>query len=51
MTPIYQKALKNGENVQLHGWVYDINEGFLKDLNIDIKKEFKDYDLFKYRFD
>lgn len=51
MTTIYQKALKKGENVQIHGWVYDISEGYLKDLNIDLKKDFKEYEIFKYRFD
>jgi carbonic anhydrase len=51
MTSIVQKALKKGANIQVHGWVYDISEGFLKDLNIDVKKDFKEYDTFKYRFD
>ncbi|HVD98773.1 MAG TPA: SulP family inorganic anion transporter [Cytophagaceae bacterium] len=51
MTTIYQKALKQGQNIQLHGWVYDISEGYLRDLNIDVKKEFKEYELFKYRFE
>jgi carbonic anhydrase len=51
MSTIYQKALKKGENVQLHGWVYDISKGFIKDLDIDVKKDFKEYEIFKYRFD
>jgi len=41
MTTIYQKALKKGENIQLHGWVYDISKGHIKDLDIDLKKDFK----------
>ncbi|HSZ24384.1 MAG TPA: SulP family inorganic anion transporter [Cytophagaceae bacterium] len=51
MTTIYQKAIKKGENIQLHGWVYDISKGYIKDLDINIKKDFKDYEIFKYRFD
>jgi carbonic anhydrase len=51
MTTIYQKAIKKGENIQLHGWVYDISKGHIKDLDINIKKDFKDYEIFKYRFD
>ncbi len=51
MTTIYQKAIKKGENVQLHGWVYDMSKGSIKDLDINVKKDFKDYDIFKYRFD
>jgi carbonic anhydrase len=51
MSSIYQKALKKGENVQIHGWVYDISEGYLKDLKIDLKKDFRAYEIFKYRFD
>ncbi len=51
MTTIYQKALKKGENVQIHGWVYDIGQGYIKDLDINIKRDFKEYNIFKYRFD
>ena len=51
MTSIYQKAIRKGESIKLHGWVYDISKGYLQDLDIDVKKEFKEYDIFKYRFD
>ncbi len=33
-TPIVQKAWKSTEHLCVHGWVYDINTGKLKDLNI-----------------
>ena len=49
MTPYIQEAMKNGQGIQVHGWVYDLKDGLLKDLNVDVENEFKDYAL--YRFD
>ena len=50
MTTIVQRAWKKRENIQVHGWVYDISEGILKDLDINVKKEFHEYEIFKYKF-
>ncbi len=33
-TSVLQKAIRNGTAPQIHGWVYDLNEGLLKDLKI-----------------
>ncbi|MES2691387.1 MAG: carbonic anhydrase [Bacteroidota bacterium] len=49
MTSIVQKAWLNKQELQIHGWVYDIKKGFINDLNIDVEKEFKDFDLYKYK--
>ncbi|TGL73807.1 carbonic anhydrase [Leptospira yasudae] len=51
MTTIVQNAWARGNDLQLHGWVYDIKEGKILDLHIDIDKDFRDYDIFRYQFE
>jgi carbonic anhydrase len=36
-TSIVQNAWQNGQPLHLHGWVYDINDGIIKDLDVTIK--------------
>jgi carbonic anhydrase len=36
-TSILQNAWETGQQVHLHGWVYDIKDGFVKDLEITLK--------------
>jgi carbonic anhydrase len=36
-TSIVQNAWKNEQPLHLHGWVYDINDGIIKDLDVTIK--------------
>lgn len=49
-TSIVQKAWHQDAKVHVHGWVYDIREGFIKDLEVDILKNFEEYEeIYKYR--
>jgi len=34
-TPIIQSAWKRGKDVRIHGWVYGLNDGLLRDLDCD----------------
>jgi carbonic anhydrase len=47
MTSIIQKAWDKGDRPHVHGWVYDIHEGLIIDLNVDVHKEFPAYDIYK----
>jgi len=34
-TSIVQNAWKNGQQLWIHGWVYSINDGLVKDLEVN----------------
>lgn len=36
-TSIVQNAWKNNQPLHLHGWVYDVNDGIIKDLGVNFK--------------
>jgi carbonic anhydrase len=48
MTGIMQEAWARKQQVEVHGWVYDINEGFLRDLNINFHKDLNARDIYWY---
>jgi carbonic anhydrase len=50
-TPIIQRQWKQGNNVEVHGWVYDISEGYLKDLDIDVRNGFNGLEVYKFDFE
>lgn len=35
-TSVIQQAIRNGSAPQIHGWVYDLREGLLNDLNVSV---------------
>lgn len=37
-TPIIQNAWRDGDRPQLHGWVYDLADGFIRDLGVTLTK-------------
>lgn len=36
-TSIIQNAWENKQEISIHGWVYDVKDGFIKDLNVNFK--------------
>ncbi len=49
-TSIVQSAWKNGQDLTLHGWVYGLNSGIVKDLNVNISSEKDLDDVYQLRF-
>jgi carbonic anhydrase len=51
-TSIIQNAFARDASIHVHGWVYDLREGYIKDLEVDIRKAFEEYDeIFRFSFD
>lgn len=50
-TSIIQRAWHQDANVHVHGWVYDIKEGLIRDLNVRAEDAFDGYDdIYKIDF-
>jgi carbonic anhydrase len=43
-TGVLQQAAREGRPVQIHGWVYDTEGAQLRDLNVDVRRSFEEYD-------
>jgi len=43
-TPIIQRAFRNKRKLYFHGWMFDINNGIINDMELPIA-EWKEYDL------
>jgi carbonic anhydrase len=49
-TSIVQRAWFKDARLHVHGWVYDLREGSIKDLDVDIRKTFAEYDeIFRFK--
>lgn len=48
MTSIIQKAWHFDSALHVHGWVYDIQDGIIRDLNIDISKDFQEHKIYDF---
>jgi carbonic anhydrase len=46
-TSIVQSAWERGQQVHVHGWVYDIHDGMIKDLNVTLKDNDTLCDVYK----
>ena len=46
-TSIVQNAWGKGQPLHLHGWVYDLNDGVIKDLNVNFTSTDELHDVYK----
>lgn len=49
-TSIIQKAWENGQEVHVHGWVYGVEDGIIKDLEISIANNETLNSVFQFNF-
>lgn len=49
-TSIIQKAWKTGQELELHGWVYGLHDGLVRDLNVSISNADDLEEIFKFDF-
>jgi carbonic anhydrase len=47
-TSYVQEGIKT-QGLQIHGWVYDLKEGFLKDLEIKTDDDFKEKSVYTFK--
>lgn len=48
-TSFVQRAWHADRRLHVHGWVYDIRDGLLKDLNIDPERDFDGHGIYDYK--
>lgn len=50
-TSIVQNAWNNGQDLMVHGWVYGVHNGLIKDLNLTMKSNDSLADVYQLDFD
>jgi carbonic anhydrase len=50
-TSVIQKAWDENQNIHLHGWVYDISDGIIRDLQVTLKENDDLEDIYQLQFD
>jgi|GEM_PF-3276 len=49
-TDTVQQAYQRPAPLHLHGWVYDLQGGIIRDLEVDVRRDFAEYDtIFRYQ--
>ncbi|WP_400193995.1 SulP family inorganic anion transporter [Hymenobacter sp. B81] len=49
-TDTVQQAYQRQQPLHLHGWVYDVHNGIMRDLEVDVRRDFAEYDtIFRYQ--
>ncbi len=48
-TTIIQNAWKNAQPLAVHGWVYSVGDGLIKDLNVTFTNEKELHSVYKYK--
>jgi carbonic anhydrase len=49
-TSTIQKAWKKKQTLELHGWVYDVSNGLIKDLDVDFDNRMDLLKIYRYEF-
>jgi carbonic anhydrase len=47
-TSMVQRAWRHERRLHVHGWVYDIRDGLLRDLEVDPESEFAGHEIYDY---
>jgi carbonic anhydrase len=50
MSNVIQDAWKRGQNVVIHGWIYRVSDGLVRDLNVTMSKPEEVVDVFRNAF-
>lgn len=49
-TKIVQRAWRNGKELKIHGWVYDLETGLINDLGVDMGKQDEISEFYRFKF-